>query len=73
MLADSTLIWGQPNPANAHASLGSDSLPAVCKAAPCLYLKPHTNPMRRLQGCCHFTDEETKAQRGQGSCPESHR
>lgn len=25
MLADSTLNWGQPNPSNAHASLGPDS------------------------------------------------
>lgn len=25
MLADSTLNWGQPNPAIAHASLGPDS------------------------------------------------
>lgn len=50
MLADSTLIWGQPNPAKAHASLGPDSGLGCVQSIPFLHLslKAHINPMRRL-------------------------
>lgn len=50
MLADSTLIWGQSNPAKAHASLGPDSGLGYVQSIPFLHLslKVHINPMRRL-------------------------
>lgn len=50
MLADSTLIWGQPNPANAHATLGPDSGLDHLQSIPFLHVlqKPNTNLMERL-------------------------
>lgn len=50
MLADSTWIWGQPNPANAHAALGPDSGLDHLQSIPFLHIlqKPHTNLMKRL-------------------------
>lgn len=34
--------------------------------------KPHSNPMRQIYHYPHFTDEETKAQRGQVTCLRSY-
>lgn len=75
VLADSTLNWGQPNPAIAHTSPGPDSGPGCVQSIPlpAPLIEATHQFQRRFGGVgCYFTNEETEAQRGQGSCPGSH-